>query len=100
MKTKLCLSLGGVKAFGLFATALGCVCLCLTVPNAAIAQTYNGNLDLMVQADVNAFNYTEVTGDLTIGGGFPDIIDLSPLSKLTRVGGSLILEFNENLENV
>jgi len=30
------------------------------------AQVYNGDLTLTSQAQVDAFNYTEVTGDLTI----------------------------------
>ena len=88
------------KASWHLGAAVGFIGLCLAVPNKTMAQTYNGNLVLMVQSDVNAFTYTEVTGNLTIGGGFPDIVDLSPLSKLTRVGGSLILQFNENLESV
>ena len=31
------------------------------------AQTYTGNLSLSSQAAVDAFSYTEVTGNLTIG---------------------------------
>jgi len=100
MKTIRSVSFVSLKTLSLLAAAVGSITLCAALSNTAVAQTYNGNLSLMVQADVNAFNYTEVTGDLTIGGGFPDITDLSSLAKLTRVGGSLILQFNENLEHV
>ena len=64
----------------------------------AIAQTYSGNLALTTQAQVDAFNYTEVTGKLTIGG--TDVDDLSPLSMLTSVGGGLSIRYNAALEQV
>ena len=62
----------------------------LTVP-AAMAQTYSGNLSLDSQADVDDFAYSEVTGYLSISG--TDIVDLSPLSPLTRVGKYISIMF-------
>ncbi|MEM1127356.1 MAG: hypothetical protein AAGI71_11945, partial [Bacteroidota bacterium] len=56
----------------------------------AQAQIFSGSLSLGSQADVEAFAdsaYTEVTGSLTIEGA--DITDVSGLSTLTTVGGSL-----------
>ena len=44
------------------------------------AQVYTGDLTLSSQSEVDAFNYTEVTGNLTMQGS--DIGDLSPLSLL------------------
>ena len=69
----------------------------LTVP-AAIAQTYTGNLYLTSQTDVDGFNYSEVTGSLTISG--TDILDLSPLSDLTRVGSYIAIIDNTGLVDV
>jgi len=69
----------------------------LIVP-AAIAQTYTGNLYLTSQADVNGFSYSEVTGSLTISG--TDILDLSPLSDLTRVGSYIAIIDNTVLVDV
>ncbi|NJB82480.1 FISUMP domain-containing protein [Wenyingzhuangia aestuarii] len=43
------------------------------------------NLSLTTQEEVNSFDYTEITGNLTISGSA--INDLSPLSSLTTVGG-------------
>src|SRR5687767_1677798 len=45
---------------------------------------YPGDLTLASQSQVAAFNYSEITGRLTISGS--DITDLSPLQILTRVG--------------
>ena len=54
------------------------------------AQTYTGSLTLGTQAEVDAFNYTTVTGVLFIGPG--SITNLDGLSKLTTVGASVILQ--------
>ncbi len=67
------------------------------------AQTYNGSLTLNSQAEVDAFNYTSVSGELFIGSAdFPsgDITNLNSLSKLTSVGGGLIIEGNTALPNL
>ena len=65
-------------------------------------RVYTGDLDLPTQSAVNAFHYTEVTGNLTIGNSVSpeEIKDLSALSTLTRVGGNLILHGNEALANI
>lgn len=60
--------------------ALSCL---LTFP-VAFAETYDGSLSLESQAEVDSFNYAEVTGSLTISGA--DIVDLSPLSTLVSIG--------------
>lgn len=58
----------------------------------ASAQVHSGNLTLSNQAAVDAFNFTEVTGVLTVGGGVgSNVTNLHGLSELTKVGLSLIL---------
>ena len=56
------------------------------------SQVFNGNLTLATQAEVDAFNYTSVTGFLTIGSTSfntsSDITNLNGLSELTSVGSS------------
>src|SRR5688572_16751972 len=49
-------------------------------PNAVVC----ADVFLTSQAEVNAFNCTELTGMLSISGS--DITDLSPLQNLTKVG--------------
>lgn len=63
------------------------------IQNNALAQIFNGSLRLSTQADVDNFDYTQVNGALNIGpmSGDSDIRDLSPLSKLNVVGGSLVI---------
>lgn len=56
-----------------------------------------GDVTLSSQAEVNAFQCTEITGRLWIQG--TDITDLSPLQGLTKVGGLIITESN-SLTNV
>ena len=63
--------------------------------SSARAETYVGNLYLASQADVDAFNYTDITGSLTISAG--DIVDISPLSALTSVGGYISISDNAAL---
>ena len=74
------------------------------IPIIASAQVYDGDLTLSTQAQVDAFHYTEVTGTLTIGYGsgttFSDINSLQPLSKLTKVGSSLIIRHNNQLQDL
>jgi hypothetical protein len=60
----------------------------LTWYSTAYSQgTYSGSLTLSSQADVNSFNYSEVTGNLTIQGA--GITDLSPMNVLNSVGANL-----------
>src|SRR5688572_25806820 len=56
-----------------------------------------GDVTLSTQAEVDAFNYTYVTGTLTISGN--DITNLDALSALTEVG-ALIITQNGSLTNV
>ena len=63
--------------------------------SSAPAQTFTGNLSLMSQARVDAFNYSEITGSLTISG--EDVVDLSPLSVLTSVGTYIYIGGNPTL---
>ncbi len=66
------------------------------------AQVYQGNLTLATQAEVNAFSYQQVTGNLEIGvfAGESDIINLAPLTKLVTVGGSLCIYYNDLLTSL
>src|SRR5436190_24348986 len=102
MKTILTLPFGSLKDRLLLVAALASVGLSITLPTPALAQIYTGDLDLPTQDAVNAFHYTEVTGNLTIGNSVSpeEVKDLSPLSTLTRVGGNLILHGNEVLSNI
>ena len=68
------------------------------IATAANAQIYTGNLSLNSQEQVDEFAYSEVTGSLTISGS--DIVDLSALSPLTRVGGYLSISDNTALTQV
>ena len=63
--------------------------------SSALAQTFTGDLSLSSQAEVDAFDYSEVTGSLTISGD--DIVDLGPLSALTTVGEYLSISHNPTL---
>ncbi|NJB85495.1 hypothetical protein GGR26_001240 [Lewinella marina] len=78
-------------------TLLACLFLSLyaTIPFLAGAQTYTGDVLLTTQTEVDAFDsggtpYTEVAGSLTIQAT-GTITDLSNLSALTTVTGSLSL---------
>jgi hypothetical protein len=66
--------------------------------SAAIAQTYDGNLSLTSQTQVDtfgAFGYSEVTGSLTIRG--TNIVNLDPLSGLTTVRSSCTYKLNSRI---
>ena len=57
------------------------------------AQVYTGNLTLNSQTQVDAFNYTSVTGILSIGSLFSGAItNLDGLSELTTVGARLMID--------
>ena len=69
--------------------------------------TFNGNVTLTTQAEVDAFDdvttpITTITGNLEIGllGSGSDIYDLSPLSTLTSVGGFLYIRDNSALQSL
>ncbi|MCB0844690.1 MAG: T9SS type A sorting domain-containing protein [Bacteroidetes bacterium] len=59
-----------------------------------------GDYSLDSQAEVNAFpsTCTTVIGDLSISGS--DITDLTPLSNLTSIGGSLLIQQNTSLTSL
>ena len=63
--------------------------------SSTLADTYVGNLSLASQAEVDAFNYSDIAGSLTITGA--DIVDLSPLSALISVGAYLSISHNSAL---
>jgi hypothetical protein len=66
------------------------------------AQVYEGDLKLSSQAEVNAFHHKEILGSLIIGGNdtSSDIIDLTPLSSLTYIRGTLNIINNDLLTNL
>jgi len=64
------------------------------------AQVYNGNLLLTTQAEVNAFNYTSVTGILIISNIFSGITNVDSLSTLTSVGMNFLISRQSNLTNL
>jgi hypothetical protein len=69
-----------------------------TTHSYAVASVCPGNIVLSSQADVNAFNCSEVTGDLIISG--EDITSLQPLAALQKVSGNLLIEINTNLKTL
>ena len=56
------------------------------------------NVTLSSQADVDAFTSQYLDGSITISG--KDITDLTPLSSIARIKGSLIIRDNPNLVNI
>ena len=88
----------------LFAAAIllalaGCTDDTPTHPEPALG-LLPGSLELLSQADVDAVDgVEEVTGDLIIGPSF-DIVSLSPLNRLTRVGGRLEIRGNHSLKSL
>jgi hypothetical protein len=78
-----------------------CFILCLIFILKVQGQILNGSLSLTTQAQVDAFNYTTVTGTLqiydpTLTGA---IRNLDGLSELTSVGGHLIIHDNSGFDN-
>ncbi|HEX6846083.1 MAG TPA: T9SS type A sorting domain-containing protein [Chitinophagaceae bacterium] len=63
----------------------------------AKAQVLNGDIVLDSQADVDAFNYTEVNGKITVSGN--NITNLNGLSELTKCT-ELSISINPNLTNI
>ncbi|KAA5823616.1 T9SS type A sorting domain-containing protein [Algibacter amylolyticus] len=63
--------------------------------------TYTGNLTLTTQAEIDAFTYTEVTGNLFIDETLDgEIVNLNGLSTLTQVGGTLRIFGNKQLTSL
>ena len=76
----------------ILARIIACYGLCSYFISEVQAQVYNGSVTILTQADVNAFNYTAVTGSITITPFMPtDITNLDGLSELTTVGSSLTI---------
>ncbi|WP_109434208.1 T9SS type A sorting domain-containing protein [Aquimarina sp. AU119] len=71
-----------------------------------IAQVYNGNIVLTTQAEIDAFNYTEITGSLTIRevspGAINNITNLSILKSIgsIRIEGNSVLNDIDGLSNL
>ena len=63
------------------------------------AQVFSGNLFLSSQTQIDAFNYTSVSGSLTIESFSGSIQNLNGLSELTMVGGDLQIK-NTAITNV
>jgi len=73
----------------------------ITLSFNGFAQVYNGDLTLSTQAEVNSFNYTEVTGQLTISeASSGEITNLNGLNTLTTIGDGLSIESNNALTNL
>ena len=71
--------------------------LLLAPPVASTAQTCASNFALTLQAEVDAFDCTTVTGELRIGGA--DISNLDGLSELSVIGGRLYIYETAGLQN-
>jgi len=71
------------------------------LPLLGVAQVFNGPLTLSTQSEIDTFNFTEVTGQLTISesssGG---IENLNGLSTLISVGGGLLIDNNTALTSL
>jgi hypothetical protein len=70
----------------------------LLSPLRVEAQVYNGNLTLSTQAQVDAFAWTEIKGNLTIRGA--NITNIDSLNSLTFVEKYLSIYDNPSLTNI
>lgn len=72
------------------------------IASISSAQVFNGSIRLLTQAEVDAFNYTEVTGALEIGFVTEEstITNLDSLYRLTTIGERLWMEYNDDLTNI
>lgn len=66
--------------------------------NCSKPKVYSGTLHLSTQAQVDAFVYEEVTGDLVISGS--NITNVDGLSSLTKIGGYLYFNRAYELANI
>lgn len=83
--------------------------LLLLLPFLSFAQCPPGNVFLATQAEVAQFaidypNCTQITGNLTIGGGISSapgtLTDVSPISNITSITGNLFIQNNAALQNL
>lgn len=70
----------------------------LGAPYLVFAQTCTGDVTLTTPAEVDAFDCSVVTGDLTVSGA--EITNLDGLSSLTSVGGNLSIANNSSLTDL
>jgi len=78
------------------------VCFVLTPDKLEAQNTFEGNVTLTTQVEVDAFvseNYDQINGFLIINGG-SNITDLSGLSSLTVIASELLFENNFNITNL
>ena len=76
------------------------LCTCLT-SFLGMAQVFNGSLTLSTQSEIDAFNFTEVTGQLTISEFSPgDIENVEGLITLVTIGGGLLIDGNTTLTSL
>ncbi|MFT6843479.1 MAG: hypothetical protein ACJASR_002260 [Psychroserpens sp.] len=59
---------------------------------------FEGDLNLVTQADVDVFDYTSIAGNLTISGS--DILNLFALNTLIAINGNLSISSNTSLVTV
>ncbi|WP_282086183.1 T9SS type A sorting domain-containing protein [Aquimarina algiphila] len=71
------------------------------IANCNTCKIYEGNLILTSQAQVDTFDYCEITGNLTIQEDVAgDITDLSSLATLEILGGGLYIKNNTSITNL
>ncbi len=71
------------------------------IANCNTCKIYEGNLILTSQAQVDTFDYCEITGNLTIQEDVAgDITDLSSLATLETLGGGLYFKSNTSITNL
>ncbi|WP_282080050.1 hypothetical protein [Aquimarina algiphila] len=71
------------------------------IANCNTCKIYEGNLILTSQAQVDTFDYCEITGNLTIQEDVAgDITDLSSLATLETLGGGLYIKSNTSITNL
>jgi hypothetical protein len=66
-----------------------------------IAQVFNGPLTLSTQSEIDNFNFTQVTGQLTISeSSSGEIENVNGLSTLVSIGGGLLIDGNTILTSL
>jgi hypothetical protein len=82
-----------MKKFAAFLLSILSVCFVVVTSG----QVLNGNITMTTQGDVDAFNWTQVNGTITISGA--GITNLNGLSELTKCQ-NLIIQNNSSLTSV
>jgi hypothetical protein len=91
-------SSGGPKTLGITAKYVWQAVDYLEIIEENVSSVCEGDITLSSQAEVDAFNCTEVLGNLTISGS--DITNLEGLASLTTIRGSLTISNNNSLANL